>query len=59
MLAQKLLEGQAYVSISLIPYMVYKIQKGLNSAISHPQSSSHVLDTAAQMLNKFNEIFGT
>ena len=29
MIAQKLLEGQTYVTISLVPYIIYKIRKGL------------------------------
>jgi hypothetical protein len=28
MIAQKLLEGQIYVNISLVPYIIYKIRKG-------------------------------
>jgi hypothetical protein len=28
---EKLLEGESYVTISLIPYMIYKIRKGLHS----------------------------
>jgi hypothetical protein len=28
MIAQKLLEGQIYVTISLVPYIIYKIRKG-------------------------------
>jgi hypothetical protein len=33
MIAQRLLEGEAYVTISLVPYIVYKIRKGLQQAI--------------------------
>ena len=33
MIAQRLLEGEAYVTISLVPYMVYKIRKGLLQAV--------------------------
>jgi hypothetical protein len=34
MITQKLLEGQAYVTISLVPYMVYKTRKGLVEAMN-------------------------
>jgi hypothetical protein len=33
MVAQKLLEGESYVTISLIPYMIYKIRKDLPQLI--------------------------
>ncbi len=38
MVAQKLLEGESYVTISLIPYMIYKIRKGLTTANTNPDS---------------------
>jgi hypothetical protein len=59
MIAQRLLEGQSYVMISLIPYMIYKIRNGLMLAITDPSSSQHVQSIAAIMLSKFNEEFGT
>jgi len=36
MVAQKLLEGQTYVTVSLVPYIIYKIRKGLQEAIDSP-----------------------
>jgi hypothetical protein len=42
MVAQKLLEGQSYVTISLIPYMIYKIRKGLTAANTNQGSSAQV-----------------
>jgi len=59
MIAQKLLEGQTYVTVSLIPYMVYKIRKGLISAIGHQQAPNHVINTGTKMLHKLNSIIGT
>jgi hypothetical protein len=57
MLAQRLLEGEAYVTVSLIPYMIYKIRKGLQLAITDVESSHHVTVTGQKMLQKMNEFF--
>ena len=59
MIAQRLLEGESYVTVSLIPYIIYKIRKGLTSAINNEHSSEHVISTGRKMLQKFNETFGT
>ena len=39
MIAQKLMEGKAYIMIALIPYIVYKIRKGLQSITTNQVSS--------------------
>jgi hypothetical protein len=59
LIAQRLLEGQAYVTISLIPYMLYKIRNGLMAANADPMSSIQVRSVSTLMLVKFNEEFGT
>ncbi len=59
MIAQKLLEGESYVTISLIPYILYKIRNGLTLAANDPASSPQVRTTANAMLLKFSEEFGT
>jgi hypothetical protein len=59
MIAQRLLEGQSYVTISLIPYMLYKIRNGLRIANVDPLSSPQVQTITTRMLEKFNEEFGT
>jgi hypothetical protein len=59
MIAQKLLEGESYITISLIPYMLYKIRNGLMTANADPMSSRQVRSISALMLVKFNEEFGT
>jgi hypothetical protein len=59
MVAQRLLEGQSYVTISLIPYMLYKIRSGLMAANADPTSSLQVRSVSTLMLVKFNEEFGT
>jgi hypothetical protein len=58
MIAQKLLEGQSYTTISLIPYLVYKVRKNLEALRDSPASSPHVLSIATRMLVKLEEIFG-
>jgi hypothetical protein len=59
MIAQRLLEGQSYVTISLIPYMLYKIRSGLRIANEDPLSSLKVQTISTRMLEKYNEEFGT
>jgi hypothetical protein len=58
MIVQRLLEGQAYVTISLVPYMVYKIRKALLQSIESPTSSMHITSFATEMLLVFNKHFG-
>ncbi len=38
MFAQKLLEGETYVAISLIPYLIFKIRKGLQLLLNAPEN---------------------
>jgi hypothetical protein len=59
MVAQKLLEGESYVTISLIPYMIYKIRKGLTAANTNPGSSAQVQSITTLMIRKFEEEFGS
>ena len=58
MIVQRLLEGQAYVTISLVPYMVYKMRKGLQYAIDSDASSMYVKSISREMLLIFNKNFG-
>ena len=59
MLAQKLLEGEAYATISLIPYLIYKVRKNLVTIRESPATSAHVLSIVTTMLRKLEEIFGS
>ena len=59
MIAQKLLEGQSYATICLIPYLVYKVRKNLEALRDSPASSPHVMSIATRMLVKLEEIFGS
>ena len=58
MIAQKLMEEEAYVTISLITYMIYKTRKGLQQAITSPTASHYVRNIATEMLIVFNTHFG-
>jgi hypothetical protein len=59
MIAQRLLEGEAYVTVSLILYMIYKIRKGLQNAITNDQSSQHIIISGGKMPHRMNDIFGS
>ena len=58
LIAQKLLEGQTYVTISLVPYIIYKIRKGLQEAIDSRTSTEYIRSIAAEMIQIFNTHFG-
>jgi hypothetical protein len=59
MLVQKLLESQSYVTISLIPCLIYKVRKDVPSLFDSPTSSHYVRCIARKMLEKLDEIFGS
>jgi hypothetical protein len=59
MVAQRLLEGESYVTISLIPFILYKIRNGLIQANQDPSSSPQVREVSGLMLTKFMEQFGS
>jgi len=58
MILQKMLEGHAYVTISLVPYVIYKMRKGLVEAFTSEVSSEYVKTISSIMLNAFNKHFG-
>jgi len=43
MCAQRLLEGECYVTISMIAFILWKIRSGLQHTIESPQSTEHVV----------------
>jgi hypothetical protein len=55
MFAQKLLEGETYVTISLIPYLIFKIRKGLQMLLdaSENRTTVQVRALARKMMYKF------
>jgi len=58
MIAQRLLEGQTCVTISLVPYIIDKISKGLQEAIGSPTAADYIRSIAAEMIQVFNTYFG-
>jgi hypothetical protein len=58
MIAQRLLEGQSHVTISLVPYMIYKTRKALVEAAERLTASHYIHSIAAEMLLIFNTHFG-
>ena len=58
MCAQKLLEGESYVTVSMIPFIIWKIRKGLVDAIESPNNSLHIIELATLMNDKFREQWG-
>ncbi len=58
MCAQRLLEGECYVTISMIAFIVWKIRRGLLAAIESPESSQHVNHLARKMNSRFEEQWG-
>ena len=56
MVAQKLLEGETYVTISLLTYMIGKLRKGLEA-----QFYNNIIaeELRASLLNHFNDQWGT
>jgi hypothetical protein len=58
MCTQRLLEGESYVSISMIAFMIWKIRRGLLDAIESPQRSKYVKQLAIKMNNKYEEQWG-
>ena len=59
MLAQKLLEGEKYVTISLVPPIVDKIRSNLDSAAFNPENSLHIRNLSKTMLDDFNTRWGS
>jgi hypothetical protein len=58
MCAQRLLEGECYITISMIAFILWKIRSGLHCTIESPQSTEHVVRLATKMNTKFEEFWG-
>lgn len=56
---QILMEGEKYVTSSLIPGLISLVRKGLQDALSDCNNLQCVTDLAAKMMKKFEEDFGT
>ena len=58
MTAQKVLEGEKYVTISLVLHIITTIRKGLEEVITNDDSSEHVKHLADKLLTDFNKHWG-
>jgi len=58
MIARRLLEGRTYVTISFVPYIIYKIRKGLQEAIGCPTATDDIRCIAAEIIQVLNTHFG-
>ena len=59
MFAQLTLEGQKYVTISIIPYIIYKCRQGLTDVKNNAGTKSSVKTLVTQMLSSFNAEWGS
>jgi hypothetical protein len=59
MCGQCFLEGESYVTVLMIAFMVWKIQKGLVAAIISETSSQHVKALARIIYMRFEEQWGS
>jgi hypothetical protein len=57
MLAQRLLEGESYAMISLVPYLIYNVRKNLQALRDSAAPSLHILSIATRIIAKLDEIF--
>jgi hypothetical protein len=58
MLVQRLLEGEHYVTISLVPYVIWKIRKDLKAASRPGAHCDHVVNLSQALLQDFNVRWG-
>jgi hypothetical protein len=59
MVFQELLEEQNYSTIGMVPFIIYKIRKGLKEVILSPTNCTYlVTDIAKELLIDFNERWG-
>jgi len=58
MVAQKLLEGENYVTVSFVPFLIFSIRKGLQAILVDDSSSAQVLSLVTTMLSVFDKHWG-
>ena len=59
MFAQSTLEGQKYVTISIIPYIIFKCRQGLIGVKNAAGTKSSIRTLASRMLHSFNSEWGS
>jgi hypothetical protein len=57
--AQKLLEGENYVTVSFIPFLISSIRRGLQAVLADPNSSYQVATLVTKMLEVFDKHWGS
>jgi len=55
---QKMLEGESYITASLLPASLMHLEEGLNASVINDQNSIDVIDLITSMQNKFHCEFG-
>lgn len=58
MIAQKFLEGERYVTLSFVPYIINSMRTSMAKLIDDENSSLHLKTISEKMLNAFNGHFG-
>jgi len=59
MFAQKSFEGETYVTISMVPYILYRIRSLLQESRDAPQNSLHLNNVLRRMANAFELHWGS
>ena len=59
MVAQKVLEGQKHVTISLVPYIIVQIREGLNTVFNAAGTKNSVKALTSRLLLSFNSQWGS
>jgi hypothetical protein len=57
--AQKLLEGENYVTVSFIPFLISSIRRGLQAVLADPSSSDQIITLVTKMLDVFDKHWGS
>jgi hypothetical protein len=57
--AQKLLEGENYITVSFVPFLISSIRRGLQAVLADANSSDQVVALVTKMLNVFDKHWGT
>jgi hypothetical protein len=59
MIAQRILEGEKYVTISLVLIIITTIRENLRAELEKPDNSAHVKQLCLLLLSDFNKHWGT
>jgi hypothetical protein len=59
MLAQKLLEGESYVTISLVPRVIHNLRQNIEIALAEPDNSEYVTTLLTDLKKSFVQEWGS